>query len=264
MSGAPRTQSDLIEDLRRIGLRPGDRVVVHSSYRSIGPVDGGPGAVVDALLDVIGPEGLLVVPTFTYDTARFDPLRELGRTGVVSETTRARPGAHRSLHPAYSVAAIGDGAEGICRDHERHAGTDVGTPLDRLATAGGLVLLVGVGATSNTTVHVGEFHAAVPYLEIPFSPDWPTAHEIVVPGGRPVQVAYRRFPGCSRAFGSLEWRLRRRSAVRDGQLGAALMQLVDGAAIVEETVAELRHDPAALLCTDASCYRCTLARVLLS
>lgn len=264
MSGASRTRLDLAKDLRRVGLREGDRVVVHSSFRSIGPVDGGPSSVVDALLDVIGPDGLLVVPTFTYDTVRFDPVHDPGRTGVVSEAARARPGAHRSLHPTYSVAAIGEGAEGICRDHERHAGTDVGTPLDRLAAMGGFVLLVGVGATSNTTVHVGEFHAAVPYLEIPFSPDWPTAHEIVVPGGRLVQVEYRRFPGCSRAFAALESRLRRRSAVRDGQLGAALMQLVDGPVIVEETVAELRHNPAALLCTDASCYRCTRARVLLS
>jgi aminoglycoside 3-N-acetyltransferase len=263
VSGAPCTRSELVEGLRRAGLCAGNRVVVHSSYRSIGPVEGGPAVVVDALLEAVGGEGLLVVPTFTYDSARFDPLHDPGRSGVVSETARTRPDAVRSLHPAYSVAAIGRGAEELCRGHEQRAGTDVGTPLDRLAAAGGHVLLVGVGETSNTTVHVGEFHAGVRYLEIPFSPDWPAVHEIAAPGGEAIRVEYTRFPGCSRAFGALEWRLRRRGAVRDGRLGAALVQLIDGAAIVEETVAELRHDPAALLCTDAACYRCSRARRLL-
>ena len=51
--------------------------------------------------------------------------------------------------------------------------------------------------------------------------------------------------------------------MRDGRIGDAIVQLVGGVAIVEETVTELRNDPAALLCTDVWCYRCTRARELL-
>ena len=75
------------------------------------------------------------------------------------------------------------------------------------------MLLLGVGHTANTTVHVGEFHADAPYLDIPFDPDWPTHGS-------------DRFPGCSRAFGLLERPLRDRGAIRDGKVGGALTQLV--------------------------------------
>jgi aminoglycoside N3'-acetyltransferase len=53
-------------DLRELGLQSGDQVVVHSSFKSIGPVEGGPVAVVEALLAVLGPSGTLVLPTFTH------------------------------------------------------------------------------------------------------------------------------------------------------------------------------------------------------
>ena len=113
------------------------------------------------------------------------------------------------------------------------------------------MLLLGVGHTSNTTAHVGEFHADAPYLDIPFDPAWPTH-------------GYDRFPGCSRAFGMLERPLRERGAIRDGKVGRALAQLVPGRAVIEETVELLRDDPAALLCTDPGCYRCSRARERLS
>ncbi|NUT55394.1 MAG: hypothetical protein HOQ03_05350, partial [Thermoleophilia bacterium] len=119
------------------------------------------------------------------------------------------------------------------------------------AAAGGLVLLLGVGQTSNTTVHVGEFHADAPYLDIPFDPAWPTH-------------GADRFPGCSRAFGVLERPLRGRGAILDGKIGGALVQVMPGGAVIEETVALLDVDPTALLCTDPACHRCSTARRRLS
>jgi aminoglycoside 3-N-acetyltransferase len=221
--------------------------VVHSSLRAVGrDADD----LIDELLAAVGPDGLVVMPTFTYDNATFDPDTPC-RTGALSEVFRRRPDALRSAHPTYSLAAIGSGAAGLLAGHEHTGATAVDSPLDRLASVGGLVLLVGVGQTSNTTVHVGEFHAEAPYLDIPFDPAWP-AH------------GYDRFPGCSRAFGALEQPLRRRGAIRDGKVGRALAQLVSGHAVIEETVALLRVDPAALLCTDGTCYRCSRARARLS
>jgi len=122
--------------------------------------------------------------------------------------------------------------------------------------------LLGVGHDRNTTIHVGEFHAAVPYLDIPFDPTWPVEAEIVT-GDEIRTVAYSRFPGCSRAFGVLEPLLRARGAVRDGSVGKARTQLVAGRAVIEETVALLASDPAALLCADPGCYRCPRARARL-
>ena len=103
---------------------------------------------------------------------------------------------------------------------------------------------------ANTTVHVGEFEADAPYLDIPFDPAWPTH-------------GADRFPGCSRAFGAIERPLRERGAIRDGTVGHGIAQLVPGAAVLETTVELLRADPAALLCTDPGCYRCSRARARL-
>jgi aminoglycoside 3-N-acetyltransferase len=246
-------------ELSALGLETGDRVVVHSSLRAFGPEAGGPEAIIDALVAVVGPGGLVVMPTFTYDNARFDPQRTAGRTGVLAETLRARPAAIRSLHPFYSVAALGAGAAELCDGHHLVAATAAGSPLDRLAD-GGKVLLLGTGHTSNTTIHVGEFRAGVGYLDIPFDPAWPTEAEVELGDGRSLRVSYDRVPGCSRAFGLLERPLRERGAVRDGRVGRALAQLVSGAAIVEASVELLREDEAALLCNDAGCYRCVPAR----
>lgn len=230
-----------------IELRPGDRVVVHSSLRAVG-MDAD--ALIDVLLDAVGPSGLVAMPTFTYDNPDVAPDLP-SRTGALTEAFRRRPAAVRSAHPTYSVAAIGSGADELLAGHERVGATAVDSPLDRLAAGGGHVLLLGVGHTANTTAHVGEFHAEAPYLDIPFDPEWPTH-------------GYDRFPGCSRAFGALERPLRERDAVRDGKVGGALAQLVPGAAVIETTVALLRADPAALLCTDPECYRCSRARARLS
>jgi aminoglycoside 3-N-acetyltransferase len=228
-------------------IGPGDRVVVHSSLRATG-LDAD--ELIDELLAAVGRRGLVVMPTFTYDNETFDA-ETPGRTGALTEVFRRRPEAVRSRHPTYSLAAIGDGAEALLDGHDRAGGTAVGSPLDRLAAAGGLVLLVGVGHTSNTTAHVGEFHADAPYLDIPFDPAWPTH-------------GFDRFPGCSRAFGTLERPLRERGSIRDGKVGSALAQLVRGADVIEATVALLASDPAALLCTDPACYRCSHARARLS
>ena len=130
---------------------------------------------------------------------------------------------------------IGPGSRELCDGHEDLAATDVNSPLDRLARTGGYVLLLGVGHIANTTVHVGEFRANAPYLDVPPRPAWPRVHEIETGGGTRV-VGYDRFPGCSRAFGVVERGLRDRSVIRDGRVGLAESQLMPGEALIEETV----------------------------
>ena len=51
---APARRERLVRDLQALGLRPGDLVMVHASLRALGPVEGGPAAVLDALLDTVG------------------------------------------------------------------------------------------------------------------------------------------------------------------------------------------------------------------
>lgn len=254
----PLTQEKLIDAFTGLGIGKGARLVVHSALRSLGPVAGGADAVLDALLACIGPEGLLVVPTFTYDNRIFDPAHTPGHTGILTETLRQRAGAVRSKHPTHSVAAIGKGAAKLVERHHFVPGLGVDSPLGRLAGSGGGILLLGVGHANNSTVHVGEAQAEVPYRHIPFNPDWPAV--IPVAGREPFRAIVLEPPGCSRAFGVVESGLRQRKAIKDTAIGRALVQWMSGNEVVRATVELLRSDPSALLCNDTGCYRCNRAR----
>jgi aminoglycoside 3-N-acetyltransferase len=257
------TRQTIAEDLRRLGVQSGDALVVHSSLRSLGKVEGGAATVIAALLDVIGPNGLLVFPTFTYFTQVFDPTTDPCLTGTIPESGRSWPGAVRSWHPTHSVAAIGDGAEALCAGHHLVGGNGLGSPLDLLAARGGSILLLGVGHIANSTIHVGEAHAGVRYLDIPFRPNSFSDATVLTPNGA-IEVTLRYPSGCSKAFGALEKVLRERGRVRDGMIGSSIAQWVKSEAVIDATVDMLSNDAGSLLCTDPHCYRCTQSRQRLS
>lgn len=168
-------------DLRALGLGRGDTVLVHSAMSRIGYVPGGAPAVVDALLDVLGPQGTLAVPTFPFNGSmlayvRSDPDFDLQATpslmGAITEEVRRRPGARRSLEPTHPVAALGPAAEYLVDDHVNAAGPcDEHSPLYRLTrpgpagAAGGFVLLLGVDFRNCTLLHTAEELSRVPFVD---------------------------------------------------------------------------------------------------
>lgn len=254
------TRESLAADLRRIGLQTGDKVVVHSSLKAIGPTDGGAETVVWALLDVIGPNGLLAAPTFSYQATRFNPATEPSVTGAITETVRQWPGAVRSWHPTHSWAMIGPDADRIAEGHHLIGGVSFGSPLDRIAREGGRILLLGVGHAANTTIHVGETHAGVPYLDVPFFSDSPRTATVII-GELEIPVDLIDPSGCSRSFGMVEYILRRDEAIRDGKIGNAISQLMTGMDVINAAKEILAAEPDALLCDDPDCHRCTQGRV---
>jgi aminoglycoside 3-N-acetyltransferase len=103
-------RNDLIAGFRNTGLSAGDVVLVHSSYKSLGPVDGGPQTVVDALLEVLTPEGTLIMPTFNFNFNKGEPwdVRTTpSHMGVLTEVVRLNPESRRIFHPFYSFAILG-------------------------------------------------------------------------------------------------------------------------------------------------------------
>ncbi len=180
----PRTRQGLTMDLRHLGLHHGDLVLMHASLGSLGWVVGGAHTVVLALLDVLGDEGTLVVPTQTGDNSdpkdwsrppvpeswwpviraempaydpRITPCRGMGR---IAETVRIWPGACRSAHPQVSFAALGQKALELTADHPLDDGLGDGSPLGWLYRAGAKVLLLGVGYDRATAIHLAEYRAA--------------------------------------------------------------------------------------------------------
>jgi aminoglycoside 3-N-acetyltransferase len=188
-SSAPVTREALAADLRALGLRPGSVVLAHSSVSALGWVCGGAQTVVAALLDALGPDGTLVVPTQTggnSDPAHwqhpavpeawwpviraqlpaFDPAVTPTRgLGVVPEMVRTWPGARRSAHPQDSFAAVGPQAAAITGDHDPENGFGERSPLARIHDLDGDVLLLGVGHGTNTSLHLAEHRLAAPVRE---------------------------------------------------------------------------------------------------
>jgi aminoglycoside 3-N-acetyltransferase len=201
-SSAPVTRESLAADLGRLGVRPGSVLLTHSSLSALGWVCGGAQAVVEALLDALGPDGTLVVPTHTngnsdpaewrnppvpedwwpviratmpaYDPAVTPTARALG---VVAELARTWPGARRSDHPQYSFAAIGPAAEAVTAGHALESGFGERSPAARVEELDGDVLLLGVGHGSNSSLHLAEHRVPDPLRE-------PSGAAVMGPDGR--------------------------------------------------------------------------------
>src|SRR5581483_1714028 len=118
--------STLRADLSQLGVRAGDFLIVHSSYKSLGLHDKSPADVVFTLTQTVGSNGTLMMPTYTYsysgvwNVAPFDPATSPGiENGVLTEELRNFPDTLRSEHPTYSVAAWGKCARIVTSNKQR-------------------------------------------------------------------------------------------------------------------------------------------------
>ena len=64
MTIASHSQETLARDRRNLRVEVGNTILIHSSFRSLGSVIGGTGAVIEAFKDVVGPEGLILMSSF--------------------------------------------------------------------------------------------------------------------------------------------------------------------------------------------------------
>ena len=115
------TQQDICAALQRLGVLPGDICLFHSSFKSLGPVEGGADAVIGGFEDALGPDGTLVAPTLcssdffnSYNTWHLDKPSEVG---YLPEYFRRLPWVLRSDQATHSVAARGKLARELTQEH---------------------------------------------------------------------------------------------------------------------------------------------------
>ena len=178
--GAPlQTKANIAADLQRLGVRGRQLLMVHSSLSSIGYVLGGAQTVVGSLLDVLGPDGTLVMPAFSPEVSdpagwsnrpfddgdlklaqdqvpAFDAAVTPTSMGAIAETFRTWPEILRSQHPQVSVCACGPLAARIVSPHEIAWGQGTGSPFERLYDLDATLLLLGVGFNRATFLHFAE------------------------------------------------------------------------------------------------------------
>lgn len=176
-------KKDIKEAFEKLGVKNGQSIMVHTSLSSLGFVCGGAQVMIEALMEAVGEDGTLMMPTQTWKN--LDPtagvhweepeewwqairdnwpaynkaVTPTNTMGMVAEMFRQWPGAVRSDHPARSVAAYGKNAEYLVKDHDLSNIFGEGSPIAKLYELDGYVLLIGVDYDKNTSIHLADVRA---------------------------------------------------------------------------------------------------------
>jgi aminoglycoside N3'-acetyltransferase len=173
----------LVADLRRLGVRDGDKLMVHASLRKIGAVEGGAEGVLDALDESVGRDGTLIMilgaviehewvnqrpeperAALLEQATPYDPLASpvFPEVGYLAEAFRVRAGTIVTDNPSGRFAARGAGANALLSNAPWHDYYGPGSPLHRLCESGGRVLRIGANPDTTTALHYAEYLADVP------------------------------------------------------------------------------------------------------
>lgn len=179
-------KQDILAALKEAGVCKGQTIMVHTSLSSLGFVCGGAQPVIEALLESVGADGTIMMPTQTWKNldptagvhweepeAWWQMIRDnwpaynkditpTNTMGAVAEMFRKWPGTLRSDHPARSVAANGKYAEYLTAGHDLSNIFGEGSPVGKLYELDGYVLLIGVGYDKNTSLHLADVRAEYP------------------------------------------------------------------------------------------------------
>jgi aminoglycoside 3-N-acetyltransferase len=182
-SSKPQTIDTLSKDLKKIGVKKGMTLLVHSSMSSIGWISGGAVSFILALEAALGKQGTLIMPAHSGDLSdpakwenppvpkdwwqtiretmpAFAPdLTPTRGVGTVAEVFRKQKGVLRSSHPQVSFAAWGKHAGYITGGHSLEFAFGEKSPLAKIYVLDGYVLLVGVKHENNTSLHLAEIRA---------------------------------------------------------------------------------------------------------
>ena len=256
MEATPRTRAEIAADLRSLGLGADAFVMVHASLRRIGPVEGRADGLIDAIGEVIGPEGTMLLVLGAHDAHAwvnerseaeraallaeaepFDPARTPSSpdVGTLAEVFRQRPEIVVSDHPEGRFAASGRLAHELLEEVPWDDYFGPGSPLERLVAEGGVVLRLGADLNTVTALHHAEYLCGVePKRRVR------RHRRVLADGGAPVirvveclddEEGIVDYPGDD-YFADLLRDYLAEGRARAGTVGAARCELLDAADVV--------------------------------
>ena len=160
-------KNQLVNNIKEVGINAGDTILIHASLSKIGNVKGGSKTVIDALIESVGKNGNVVMPSFSYKNSMletvndenyiFNPLNSPSVVGKISETFRKLPGINRSYHPTHSFCAMGPASYFINNEHiDAVCNFGRKTPFDKLMHLKGKVVGIGISLGPVTIYHAVE------------------------------------------------------------------------------------------------------------
>ena len=245
------TKASVLNDLTRMNA-PRDKVVlVHTSLRAVGEVEGRGEGFLDALIEYFTADGgLLLIPTHTWanlgrgcDQPTLDMSSPETCIGTLPSIAAVHPMAHRSLHPTHSMSVFdgktGSGEPGPAEDYiAGEVMVDTSTSpkgcYGRIYDVGGKILLVGVGHNRDTYLHSVEERMDVPNrLSMNTVPT-----KIRLKSGdvieRPIHHHHAEgIKDVSARYPKYEPAFRLHGAITDGTVGNAAVQLCDARKMAE-------------------------------
>jgi aminoglycoside 3-N-acetyltransferase len=161
------TKEFLVKNLQTIGIEKGDSLLVHSSLSKMGYLENGPDTLIDALLEVIGSTGNLLMPSssnallqldYIRNNQLFDVQNSPSKLGAITEVFRKRKGVLRSLNVTEPVCALGPDALYLIEGHfDELTPYTKKSPFYRLIEKNGKILYIGVTlANAGTSLHLLE------------------------------------------------------------------------------------------------------------
>ncbi len=236
------TKEQMIEQLRAIGMKRDMDVLVHSSLRRVGPVEGGADMIIDALQETLGPEGTLMMSTVSGNVNREQTVFHVSYTpstvGALSNVFRKLPGVLRSLHPVHSIAAYGPRAMFYTEGHlDCPTPWSPESPYGRIMRSGGFLLLLGTNFAANTCIHALEIEARVPGLHT----DSTTTLQVFDADGMLHEIEHHWHAPKSPFYPDLEQIVEKAGGLSYGRIGNGISRFVD-ARILRETLLPLFRD----------------------
>jgi aminoglycoside N3'-acetyltransferase len=259
-----QTRAAIADDIRRLGVAEGDVVLVRAALGAVGRVSGGAKAVVDGLLDAVGPAGTIVSLAFT-ETAfirKPDPAKPFTENsptyaGALPKAMLAHEGRFRSQHPSCSFVAIGARAREIVDGHGPEAGAY--EPVRTMMAMGSKGILIGcVDASPGfTTAHLAEADLRL-FRRVIF----PWLNKVYyVDQDQSVKLFTRMDHGlCSQGFRNFYSHYVRKGLLRSGLVGDAYSIAVPLTEAYQIERALLSENPKFAICGDPRCVMCNARR----
>ncbi len=255
------TKGQVIRDLKNLGLKKGDFLLINCSLGEIGWVEGGVEALLDAILESVGPDGSILVYSFTplyrlplkqsKKPKMFDP-GVSPRAGKFVDIMMQHPGAIRSTHPSCSYVGIGNGAEKILEHH--NPSSFAYQPSHELAKlSNGKQLKIG---TLQKLPGMATIHLSQNLLN--FNNRALGRYGVRYRDENGEMKLYKRnyVGGCSAGFGKFYELYRNDGVASEGKVGNADTMLVNLKQSLEIDMEQLTHDPKFFFCDDPLCYSC--------